>query len=328
MPQAYLTKQDFLNLVKVQPSEMSVQILTHNDLDGYSSAMVVADWLLELGVSRKLISISHNDYDHAPTLYNYYDAIFVTDYGITNPMFAMSMKEILAQDNIALFWIDHHQSSIDLCKDAKWSALTKTDGIRDSAYCAAYLAWQYLHPNESIPGFIRLVDDFDCWKSKFPKSKILANAFDFCPQFKRDEMSKEFRSLITYEGRGYLSTLLSQGELYAKALPDILSGYIRQKGFIASFKDGEFKDLEFPVINSPGLGSDSLGKYLDKYKIGCVFFWNGKSFTVSFYSKGPTKINARTICEKFGGGGHPDASGFTASSVPFKKVRDLEDLYA
>jgi len=323
-----MTKQDFLDKVGVQPSGMSVQILTHNDLDGYTSAMVVADWLLEMGVSRKHISISHNDYDHAPSLYDYYDAIFVTDYSITNPAFAMSMKEILAQNHVALIWIDHHQSSIDLCKNAKWAALTKVDGIRDNANCAAYLAWQYLHPNESVPEFIQLVDDFDCWKLKRPESKILVSAFDFCPGFKRDEMSKEFRSLITYEGKRYLSALLSQGELYSKALPDILSGYIRQKGFIASFKDGEFKDLEFPVINSPGLGSDSLGKYLDKYKIGCVFFWNGKSFTVSFYSKGTTKVNARAICEKFGGGGHPDAAGFTATSIPFKKVRDLEDLYA
>ncbi|MCM1214097.1 MAG: hypothetical protein NC548_06205 [Lachnospiraceae bacterium] len=324
----FMTKQDFLDAVGMKPSEMTIQILTHNDLDGYSSAMVVADWLLNLGVSRESISISHNDYDHAPSIDQLADAVFITDYSITNPAFAMSMTEALVELGGALIWIDHHQSSIDLCKQDKWKKLTHTRGIRDDSYCATYLVWQFLHPNEPIPEFIKLVDDFDCWKLKDPKSKILAKAFDFYPGFKRDEMGRPYRSLITYEGRGYLSELLSKGELYDKALPDILSGYIRQKGFIGSFKDGEFKDLEFPIINSPGLGSDSLAKYLDKYKIGCVFFWNGQSFTISFYSKNSGKINARKICEANGGGGHPDAAGFTTTSVPFKKVRDIEDLYA
>lgn len=314
--------------MEVQPQTLEIQIITHNDLDGYSSAMVVSDWLLNLGVKRDHIIISHNDYDHAPTIYGSYDAVFVLDYSITNIGFAHSMKESMATMPGCVFWIDHHASSIELCKDPKWKDLVKMDGIRDDSYCATYLAWMYLHPNEKVPEFIRLVDDFDCWKLKDPQSKILAKAFDFCPQFKRDEMSKEYRSLITYEGKGYMNQLIEKGKLYESALPDISAGYIRQKGFMATFKDGEFNGLVFPVINSPGLGSDSLGKYLDKYKIGCVFFWNGNSFTISFYSKNSGKVNAKAICEKYGGGGHPDAAGFTKADIPFKKVRDLDDLYA
>ena len=328
MNKNFLTKQEFLEKIEIPAKDAEIQIITHNDLDGYSSAMVVADWLMELGIKRDHIAISHNDYDHAPSIYGSYDAVFVLDYSITNPAFAMTMLETLEAMPGVVFWIDHHKSSIELCQQAKWKKLTNMEGIRDDSYCATYLAWQYLHPQEKVPYFIQLVDDFDCWKLKDSNSTILAKSFDFYPDFNRDEMSKDYRSLVSYEGKGYLNILLEKGKLYEDALPDISAGYIRQKGFIASFKDGEFKDLEFPVINSPGLGSDSLGKYLDKYKIGCVFFWNGNSFTISFYSKNSGKINAKAICEKNGGGGHPDASGFTSTTIPFKKVRDLEDIYA
>jgi len=52
----------------------------------------------------------------------------------------------------------------------------------------------------------------------------------------------------------------------------------------------------------------------------CNYFFNGENYMYSFYSDEKSKVDCSKIAEKFGGGGHPHASGCSSNKLLFKKT--------
>ena len=129
-----------------------MQIITHDDMDGYASAAVVYHAFLNAGIiSKNSCSINHYNYsDKIPTINQDAEIVFITDYSISNETFMNDLLNTFNAGKIRLFWCDHHATSIDNCK-GKYEVLKKIDGIRDTEYCGAALAWFFFSDLSLIP---------------------------------------------------------------------------------------------------------------------------------------------------------------------------------
>ena len=161
----------------------NMQIITHDDMDGYASAAVVYWAFKKAGfISDDNYSITHYNYsDKIPSCDQSANIIFITDYSISNEGFMKDLRQTYDHNKHKIFWCDHHQTSIDNCK-GEYTILKNIPGIRDTKYCGAALAWFYLNPGSTdanLPKILRLVDDYDCWKKKIKESDWLNAAFNY-----------------------------------------------------------------------------------------------------------------------------------------------------
>lgn len=311
----------------------NMQIITHDDMDGYASAAVVYHAFRDADIiSEESCLIGHYNYsDKVPSIYDEAHIVFITDYSISNEAFMNDLLESFKSNEFLIFWCDHHATSIDNCK-GKYEELKNIPGIRSKDYCGAALAWFFLNPGKrELPYFLKLVDDFDCWKKKIPESDYLNYAFNY---------NKTMRPIFSNSKNGFwndwinkdkpIEKILKYGKSFKEIMEDFDYANIRRNGFIGVLD-------KFPKIKMICLCNDSKGSQLfsdllkskdhpnGKYDYACAFQYNGTGFTVSIYCGDNMKPNAKEICEAYGGGGHPGAAGFSTKSFFVEKVDDLPD---
>lgn len=312
----------------------NMQIITHDDMDGYASAAVIYHAFRDAEIiSDQSCTIGHYNYGgKVPTINRDADIIFITDYSITNEAFTNDLLEVFKSGKYDVFWCDHHITSIDNCK-GKYKELEDVPGIRSRENCGAALAWFFLNPGKkTLPYFLKLVDDFDCWKKKIPESDYLNYAFNYLKDLRHIFSNPKSSKWATWinTGTGNISGILEYGKKFKEVMEDFDYGNIRRNGFIGVLD-------KFPKNKMICLCNDSKGSQLfsdllkckehpnGKYDYACAFQYDGSRFTVSIYSNDNAKPNAKEICEAYGGGGHPGAAGFSTKSFFVEKVEDLPD---
>lgn len=324
-------------------SKPKIQIITHDDMDGYASAAVVYWAFKKAGfISEDNYSITHYNYsDKIPSCDQSAKIIFITDYSISNEAFMKDLRQTYDNNKHKIFWCDHHQTSIDNCK-GDYTILKNIPGIRDTKYCGAALAWFYLNPGSTdvnLPKILRLVDDYDCWKKKIKESDYLNAAFNYNQEYYKDlhdPTSDLWEHLIYYRGNSEFSVtghkLIDYGEKSCQIQRDTEWANIRRNGWIGTLD--KFPDVKMICLNNDSKGSQLFSDLLKskeypngKYTHACAFQYNGSKMTYSIYSAENVSPNAQKICEAYGGGGHPGAAGFQSKSIVVKKVEEIPDIY-
>lgn len=114
-----------------------------------------------------------------------------------------------------------------------------------------------------------------------------------------------------------VEAMLDQGKCLKFARDEEYRDVITQQGF-----DVEFEGLKFLACNSHGLDirSQLFEAGIKPHHDGLLgFTWNGKSWRVSMYGvPGKPEIDFSVIAKKHGGGGHRQACGFIAKTLPFE----------
>lgn len=324
-------------------SKPKIQIITHNDMDGYASAAVVYWAFKKAGfISEDNYSITHYNYsDKIPSCDQSAKIIFITDYSISNEAFMKDLRQTYDNNKHKIFWCDHHQTSIDNCK-GDYTILKNIPGIRDTKYCGAALAWFYLNPGSTdanLPKILRLVDDYDCWKKKIKESDYLNAAFNYNQEYYKDlhdPTSDLWEHLIYYRGNSEFSVtghkLIDYGEKSCQIQRDTEWANIRRNGWVGTLD--KFPDVKMICLNNDSKGSQLFSDLLKskeypngKYTHACAFQFDGSKMTYSIYSAENASPNAQKICEAYGGGGHPGAAGFQSKSIVVKKVEEIPDSY-
>lgn len=324
-------------------SKPKIQIITHNDMDGYASAAVVYWAFKKAGfISEDNYSITHYNYsDKIPSCDQSAKIIFITDYSISNEAFMKDLRQTYDNNKHKIFWCDHHQTSIDNCK-GDYTILKNIPGIRDTKYCGAALAWFYLNPGSTdanLPKILRLVDDYDCWKKNIKESDYLNAAFNYNQEYYKDlhdPTSDLWEHLIYYRGNSEFSVighkLIDYGERSCQIQRDTEWANIRRNGWVGTLD--KFPDVKMICLNNDSKGSQLFSDLLKskeypngKYTHACAFQFDGSKMTYSIYSAENASPNAQKICEAYGGGGHPGAAGFQSKSIVVKKVEEIPDSY-
>ena len=191
--------------------------------------------------------------------------------------------------------IDHHLSAQDELKDLTYCQV-------DLSHSGAILAWQYCFPQNPPPLILSYVEDRDIWKWKMAHSQEVLAYID---SFDRDfptwynlerELESNLPSVIK-EGGAILR--------YNKNLRNIL-----MKNQYMTYISGYL----VPIINVSFFKSEILNDLSKDYPFAAGYHYDGKNYIFSLRSR-KEGVNVAEIAERFGGGGHFHAAGFSVSSL-------------
>lgn len=203
--------------------------------------------------------------------------------------------------------IDHHVSNGDAVKCV-------ADCLYDMNHSGAILTWKYFYPKKIAPRLLRHIEDYDIWKFKIKNTKEIT-AFLDATDFDFKLWDKISRDLEDVKKR---KKYIEMGEVILKYRKKVIGKLLGQADKVI------FKNYKALAVNSPILQSE-LGHLIieKKYPIGIIWYQRNGCRIFSLRSSG--EIDVSKIAEKFGGGGHKAASGFSLSikkPIPWKYIND------
>lgn len=330
-------------------------LICHSDLDGVTAGASVLNALKLMDVPNESIYVEYTNYKDMFPVKENFDCVFLIDLAIANDENAEKVLDYYRSGK-GLFWFDHHASSIEM--EEKYPELKNIQGIRSTKGCGAILTYIFydvmseglVQENFSLfnyinrmiegkyrveeyvlnaPRFIRLVDDHDRGIHNIPGSTYLNEAYYSLPSFPSYSKNQRLMYLCMKDTEDkYLPALdkyISAGlEIYHWKLINGLST-LKLGGFEASIcDDADGNPINMICLNTPLRGSTTFGPlYGSEYEVAMCFHTKGETTCATIYTNS-SRVSAKYIAEKFGGGGHPNCAGFTTTSqIPFKNVRNI-----
>lgn len=213
--------------------------------------------------------------------------------------------EHLNTTNKSVVVIDHHQT-------AKEAVESFPQNIFDINHSGCYLAWQYFHPTIPVPSVLLYVEDHDIWNLALPEHR------EFNVALHQEPMTfASWDTLITrLQSENELINFIAKGSLLAKYEDKIVAGLMKNRERVI------FEGHEVWAINE-SMHRSVLGNQLAELNessggtsLGIVYYRKDGAVRASLRSNGD--VDVATMAEKYGGGGHKNASSI--------KVLDFKDL--
>lgn len=276
----------------------------HNDLDGRCAGSVVAKYennydqndFYEIDYIINLRQLVENIKDN--------ETVYFVDYSFTeNNKWAL---DYLINKGCNLVWCDHHNSSIELIN--KYSEYDEIKGIRKTGVSGAALTYMYLYNTEydNIPDFIKYVSDYDCWIYKYGENTTYFKLG--MDTISHDALDNIWLELINISD---LLEIINKGKLIKKYIDIDNAEYLNNYGY-----ESEIEGYKCYVVNRK-TNSWIFGKKYNEYPLVVVWAYNGKKYSYSLYSS-DKNVDCSKIAEKYGGGGHKGAAGFSCDKLIVK----------
>lgn len=277
------------------------RLITHTDLDGVGCEIIFREAFGDENV--KVTTADYGDVDEKVLdelkELDSDDMLFITDLNIKKET-AEIVNDYAKTFKIML--IDHHKTSTHLV-DYPWCIVN----INNTA-CGTKMFKEFLEDGgydlSFYNDFARIVDDYDRWIHLYPHSKkhndlyYLIGREDYVDRM----LSQPNIDLNTIE-MSLLDVEQNRKERYMKSLLDKVNSVL-----IEYYEDDKFKYINLPYVFAEQYTSE-LGNYiLQNIEIPVIAIINMKNNKVSFRSQ--KYFDCSIIAKYYGGGGHPQASGF------------------
>lgn len=206
-------------------------------------------------------------------------------------------KECLERGNQVIS-LDHHVGMFETATE-----LTKTypnyTYIFRNDLSGATLTWTYFFPNELVPRWLKLVQDYDLW------NKEDENA-DFFESWTYMQTNHPDKMLFLFDDTNALELCLEKG----RSVREFNLFYIEKFKEKAAPFYVTYKEYEIPMYNGTYLQNNiAITMANNDLGVASVFSLKGKSVRMSIRSIENSKISALEVAKHFGGGGHRNAAG-------------------
>ncbi len=274
-----------------QKKEEKVLCLFHaNCVDGAASAAVIKKKYPEA----KLYPMNYGEPIRAAIKNR---KLFVVDFSFDESTF-QSLQEKAKE----IFWYDHHKTAIPTQKKLGW-------GVMDLDESGATLTWKQEFPDKPLPKILKYVRDKDLYLWELPDSREISMYLRLVTGITNpsSDVWKKFLSPIK---DSEWKKMIEQGRLALEFQKKTL-----QQGLKNSFAI-QFHGHKTLVVNW-NLEASDMGEYIyteKGYEVALMFYYTGKEWNFSLRSD---KVDVSEIAKKYGGGGHPGASGFRQSNLDF-----------
>jgi oligoribonuclease NrnB/cAMP/cGMP phosphodiesterase (DHH superfamily) len=287
------------------PIPIETVCLHHNDADGRASAAVV-----RRAYHKQVTTFEMNYGDSIPwERIEPAKRVVVVDFSL--PLEEMQRLGYGRE----LIWIDHHISAIRVLGKAAqaWK------GLQNTSEAACVLTWQYFFPDQPTPRALVLIGDRDVWRW----AEADTGPFD--------------------AGLGQENTHPENDDLWQPLLADdpmMLHGLIERGSILRAAQLNDINkclaSLGYPVIfegqrtlaiNARGNGDFGAAIRVMNYSLAYCYIdsmQNGRLMTfVTLFS---SEVDVSRIAQKFGGGGHPGAAGFSfeRADSPFPPEAEVQ----
>lgn len=257
--------------------------------DGFAAALAAR---LFYGERAEYLGLDHGDVtkvEDLPALHG--RAVTILDFSFS--------PEILAQVEARaakLVLLDHHQSAAD-----KLTGFACRCGVVhfDMGKSGARLAWEFFHPDQSVPELVKFIEDRDIWVWRYPESAAFLAALDMeVFDFARwaEIAAFDAAQLAQFMARGQ-----AMDEKFSKLAVDIADG---AQPVVFNGENGL-------MVNAPGMFHSLVGEVLSKKSGTFALMWTaGKGGIVKVGLRSQRGYNCIALAESMGGGGHAQACGF------------------
>jgi oligoribonuclease NrnB/cAMP/cGMP phosphodiesterase (DHH superfamily) len=261
--------------------------------DGFAAAL--AAWLFYDGQA-EFLGLDHGEIktvDDLPALQG--RAVYILDFS-----FSADILRAIDARAAKLVMLDHHKSAADLLD----GFVCRCGVVHfDMNKSGARLAWEFFHPDASVPDLVRFVEDRDIWVWQYPQSAGFLAALDMEPtDFVRWKEIADFdaQRLAAYIERGRAMdekfSMLATG-LAEAASPVVFNG---QTGL---------------MVNAPGVFHSLVGDLLSKKSGTFALMWTvDKTGTIKVGLRSQRGYDCIPLAQSMHGGGHAQACGFKMSA--------------
>jgi oligoribonuclease NrnB/cAMP/cGMP phosphodiesterase (DHH superfamily) len=223
--------------------------------------------------------------------------------------------EILNQIELvanAIVVLDHHVTARD--------ALTsKPYAIFDMGRSGVGITWDYFFPSKPIPLFLSMVQDRDLWVWSIFGSKDFCLGFlTVCSTINQYDFPKLFKIFDElYTNPDKINYYIGIGGLLQSSTMCKVQGIAEQ----ALKKITEYQGKRVCVVNCTADYISELGNVISSNaNVDFAVLWRHDNVTGEYYIslRSCNKANVSDIAKSFGGGGHPNAAGFSSSISPLE----------
>jgi oligoribonuclease NrnB/cAMP/cGMP phosphodiesterase (DHH superfamily) len=302
-------------------------VLYHEDNDGFCSAAIVAKYLKIFKVKEDEVKFYGIDYHKVDkfldwfensTIRNTLKTVIILDFSF-GPNWGKFLS-LFPMEKIV--WIDHHKTAVQNGYDTNIiHSYGSRDGSNDVAACG--LTWKYFFPGKPAPWVVKLVEDYDIWKFAYSDDTW---AFFYSSQSEgkhiTNPQSKLWEVLLNEDGEDnysqFLSSILRDGNVIYKYVKSHNAEICKVKAYISFYGKSDIKC----VVCNYGRGSAIFDSVTDDYDMMVIYWFDGKQYNYSFYSK-EDGIDVSIIAKEHGGGGHFHAAGCRSEKMLFPKYKEV-----
>ena len=280
-----------------------MKVWTHDDMDGLSGGAVIAKYFGNYSKEDFTATNYNKGFDFSKVEKD--EKVIFVDLAFSETTAHYLTELMNITDDI--IWIDHHKTSIEL--ENKYPVFKNLRGIRQIGICGSALAYMYFNnvSYDELPLFLKYVSDFDCWHLEYKDVM----------EFKYGMESKDMGSLSDlwvslfaeeYEGseHGILNSIINEGKIIKVWVDKDFENYRNSYGY-----ESTVECYSAFVVNRESF-SQLFGDLIDKYDICLLYAFDGKQYKYSIYSSDKGNVDVSKIAQKYGGGGHVHASGFSS----------------
>ena len=224
--------------------------------------------------------------------------IYTLDYA-----FPQDVLERVRKETASLTVIDHHITNKESSEQADAQ-------LFDIEHSGAVLAWKFFHPGRPLPKLLKYIEDYDLWKFRFKNTRAVGEALSLY-----DMNFKVWERIIQDFEKGREKRYIEEGSVLIRSRE-------RRVGRLIGFAEKRmFEKHEALVVNSPFYVSE-IGHSIVKHGTPVAIIWSHREgkIVVSLRSDGK-RVNVAELAERYGGGGHPAAAGFSFEVKDFLKFK-------
>ncbi|MEC4749865.1 DHH family phosphoesterase [Methylomicrobium sp. Wu6] len=284
---------------------MNVIFYHKNCLDGLAAA-----WAVWRHFKQNSMRTRHQGvrYDEAMPEFDDGDDLFIVD-------FSYSPAEIVeaAKKARTITLIDHHITA-QTAHEAYWATHPMPENVcihfsQDHSGCV--LAWQHFNPEKTVPRLLSLIEDHDLWRFNGDSTKAVLCALH----------SQIPISINTLDGLMRQESIEELETLGGILLEQRQRTVLRLKGKQHWITFGDAKGL---AVNAPSEFSNELGHELAKESgtFGVSYQFDGTNQRWFFAIRSSGDYDVGAIAQRYGGGGHKNAAGFSVNLETFFRLME------
>lgn len=268
------------------------------DMDGKCSAAIVRKYFEDKNQNISFHGVDYQDELSCDDLnVDYMENVYMVDFSLQPYQEMIKLSE-----KTNLVWIDHHKSAID-----EYSKHPIKISVLDTNFAACELCWSYFFITQPIPAGVELLGRYDIWDHKDPNILLFQYG---CRNTDTSLNNRFFWNSLLEGDQNLITGLIEDGKKIKKYIDKSNEKYCKVYS-----KTIMFEGYKTCIINK-GLANSMLFDFVreesyDLY-IAYVRTTNNK-WKFSLYSE---TIDTSIISKKYGGGGHPGASGFQLNELP------------
>lgn len=269
-----------------------ILVYHHNDLDGICSAAIIRKEYVQ---QIDFVPVQYGKDTWNPGDVREASAVYVVDFTFPD------MEKLAEVAGNKLVWIDHHRTAMEQHMEL-WES--DVEGNRSLELSGCELTWNYLQDASYMPHAVQYIGDRDMWEFELRNTKAFCAAAHAIIEDADD--SAWFRLLDKYDAET-TTEFIKIGETLLKAQER------RVHALFNSGTDCEMFGHRCRVINATSDISE-VGEYVcqrPEYELAVMWFVTAGRLVVSLRSDA---VDCAEIAEKYGGGGHVGAAGFTVDA--------------